>query len=177
VKLSRRDALVALGATTLGAAGVGYGPAALAEGSDEGPATPGRIDATTAMAEVVYPPAVSVDEGFVRTQVFGRPEPLDGHFRGLADAIDTVEEFSASRFDAPVAALSRADRRQLLTDMGVNSVRASCDGTVAERVRYYLVGDLLYALFTHPRGGRLLGIPNPSGYPGGSELYRRGPDR
>jgi hypothetical protein len=51
------------------------------------------------------------------------------------------------------------------------------DGTDAGRVRYYVVNELLYALYASPTGGELVGIENPRGYPGGTASYRRGPDR
>ncbi|WP_254538080.1 gluconate 2-dehydrogenase subunit 3 family protein [Halomarina litorea] len=175
--LSRRDALAALAGTTLGATALGYGPGALAaDGADE-PATDARVAAATAVAAVVYPSAVTVDASFVRRRVFGRPEPLPGHFDGLARAIDTVDEFCVARFDRPVAALDPADRHRALAQLGVYAVHANPEGSVAERVRYYLVNDLLYALFTHPTGGELLGNPNPPGWPGGTDVYQRGPGR
>ncbi|MEA5408870.1 hypothetical protein VB773_15715 [Haloarculaceae archaeon H-GB2-1] len=49
------------------------------------------------------------------------------------------------------------------------------DGTTAERVRYYLVNEPLYALYASPTGGTLVGIENPQGHPGGTESYQRGP--
>lgn len=175
--LTRRDALVAIAGTTLGATALGYGPGLLAAETDDEPATDARVAATTAVAAVVYPSAVSVDESFVRRRVFGRPEPLPGHFEGLAAAVDTVDEFCVARFDRPVAALDPADRHRALVELGVYAVHANREGSVAERVRYYLVNDLLYALFTHPTGGELLGNPNPPGWPGGIDVYQRGPAR
>jgi hypothetical protein len=174
--LSRRDALVAIAGSTLGATAVGYGPEALAE-ADDRVATPGRVAAATAVAEVVYPTAVDVDESFVRTRVFGRPEPLPGHFDGLAAAVDAVDAYCLSRFDRAVADLPASHRHRALDELGVYDVHATSEGTLAERVRYFLVNDLLYALFTHPVGGRLLGVANPPGHPGGLDVYQRGPGR
>jgi hypothetical protein len=42
-------------------------------------------------------------------------------------------------------------------------------------VRYYVVNELLYALYTSPTGGELVGIENPQGHPGGHESYQHEP--
>jgi hypothetical protein len=60
--------------------------------------------------------------------------------------------------------------------MGVDLVDPDPDGFSAERVRFYLVNELLYALYSSPTGGTLLGLENPQGYPGGSESYQQGPE-
>ena len=73
-----------------------------------------------------------------------------------------MSEFSAGR------------RRQVLQSMGVTTVHPTADGTTAEQVRFYLVNDLLYVLFTSPKSSELTGIDNPPGHPGGREAYRRG---
>jgi len=49
------------------------------------------------------------------------------------------------------------------------------DGTAAERVRFFVVNELLLALYASPTGGELVGIENPQGYAGGAESYQRGP--
>lgn len=169
MRLTRRDALVVLGGLAVGAGGVGSGEAAEIDVTDE------RVAAATAAAEVVYPSAVDVDREFVQTFLFERAEPRPGHFEGLADSIDAVERFARARFGERFASLSPGDRRRAFDRMGVYASHANPDGTTASRVRHYLVNDLLYALFTHPKGGDLLGVPNPPGHPGGTELYQRGP--
>jgi hypothetical protein len=59
--------------------------------------------------------------------------------------------------------------------MGVHTADEDPDGTTAERIRFYVVNELLFALYASPAGGRLVGIENPQGHPGGAESYRRGP--
>jgi len=44
------------------------------------------------------------------------------------------------------------------------------------RVRYYLVNDLLFALYSSPTGGKLVGIENPQGHPGGTGSYQQPPN-
>jgi hypothetical protein len=62
------------------------------------------------------------------------------------------------------------------SEMGLSITDPRPAGTDRERVRYYLVDELLYALYASPTGGRLLGIENPPGHPGGLDSYQRGPD-
>ena len=50
-------------------------------------------------------------------------------------------------------------------------------GTAPQRIRYYVLNGLLYALYASPRGAELVGSTNPEGYPGGQEAYQRRPDR
>jgi hypothetical protein len=42
-------------------------------------------------------------------------------------------------------------------------------------VRYYVVNELLLALYASPTGGELVGIENPQGHPGGTASYQQGP--
>jgi hypothetical protein len=59
--------------------------------------------------------------------------------------------------------------------MGVHTADPDSEGTDPERVRFHVVNELLYALYTSPTGGELVGIENPQGYPGGTASYREGP--
>lgn len=171
MNLTRRQALLALGGLGVGAGAYGYGFAAPARATED------RVATATAVAEVIYPSAVAVDRAFVERRLFGRVEPRRGHFDGLERAIDGLDGFARAEFGGTMSSLSPATRVRTLDELGVYAVHPSRDGTMAERVRYYLVNDLLYALFTHPAGGALIGVPNPPGHPGGSELYQRGPER
>lgn len=169
MNLTRRAALQGL-------VGVGVGVGVYRAVTD-GRASDDRVASATAVAEVVYPSAVDVDPTFVERRLFGRVEPTPGHLDGVARALDELDGVARAEFGAPMEALSLSDRRRVLEELGVFDVHPGRDGTLAERVRYYVVNDLLYALFTHPTGGSLMGIPNPPGHPGGNELYRRGPER
>ncbi|PSQ18424.1 hypothetical protein BRC99_00075 [Halobacteriales archaeon QS_7_69_60] len=75
-----------------------------------------------------------------------------------------------------------AERRAAGDDDHARGVRAAVDtaaevpdGSTAERVRYYVVNDLLMALYASPTGGELVGLENPRGHPGGTDSYQRGP--
>ncbi|TKX87441.1 gluconate 2-dehydrogenase subunit 3 family protein [Halorubrum sp. SS5] len=183
MELTRRDAAAALAA--IGATGgVALGVRRTADdGGSEGAATwdgdgtPGDEavrTAMTAVARTVYPDAVSGVEAFVETFLDGR---LDGsaHGEGIRSAVAEVESAGRSWYGAPVAELSAADRDALLRELGADVAEENPDGTAAERVRYYVVNELLLALYSSPTGGELVGIENPQGYAGGAESYQRGP--
>ena len=183
MELTRRDAaaaLAAIGATggvALGvrrAGGDGKESEGVA-GDGEGPSDDGAIRETmTAVAGVVYPEPVTGIEAFVDAFLDGR---LDGsaHGEGIRAAVAEVESAARSWYDAPVADLSPADRDELLRELGADTAEEDPDGTTAERVRYYVVNELLLALYSSPTGGELVGIENPQGHAGGAESYQRGP--
>ena len=179
MNLTRRDAIAALAG-----AGVvtGSGAAAFARRVDdadesEPPSSPdATLDTLVATAEVVYPSTVEGIQPFVETYSLGRIEGRDSYREGVGEAAAQLDTHATLWFDADsFSALSPAERDDLLHEMGVHTAEAQPDGTIAERVRFYVVNDLLYALYTSPTGGELVGIENPQGYPGGTESYREGP--
>jgi hypothetical protein len=186
MELTRRDAaaaLAAIGATggiTLGARRIrregGDGPETDDgdQETDEGPSD-GRVRATlTAVAEVVYPSEVSGIEAFVGEFLDGR---LSGgtHAEGVRTAVSELDELARSWHGGRVTELSAEKRDRLLREVGADSAEEDPNGTTAERVRYYVVNELLLALYTSPTGGELVGIENPQGHPGGTGSYKRGP--
>lgn len=173
MELTRRDALVALGAVGTGTAVVGLGVGELGGGSDE---TDGdRVRETlVAAAEVVYPSGLSGIEAFVGTFLEGRLDRED-HAAGLREAVEELDELAVEWYDDRFARLSPKERDRFLREVGAHTAEESPDGTTAQRVRYYVVNELLLALYSSPTGGELVGLENPQGHPGGVESYRRGP--
>ncbi|TKX74254.1 gluconate 2-dehydrogenase subunit 3 family protein [Halorubrum sp. GN11_10-6_MGM] len=185
MELTRRDAAAALAA--IGATGgVALGVRRTTGGADSGaggpdPSSDGAAlsdeavrEAMTAVARVVYPEAVSGVDAFVGGFLDGR---LDGsaHAAGVRAAAAEVESAARSWYDSPVTDLSPAERDGLLRELGADVADENPDGTTAERVRFFVVNELLLALYASPTGGELVGIENPQGYAGGAESYRRGP--
>lgn len=164
MKLTRRDALAAL---------AGAGSAALAGcgGSESTPSPP--IDGVVAVAGAVYPSEVTGRREFVETYVRGRARGATGYREALDRTVSDLDATAREWYGDPLPALSRADRDALLREVGADTAEPRPDGTLAERTRYYLVNDLLYALYTSPTGGELVGIQNPPGYPGGTASYHR----
>jgi hypothetical protein len=178
MELSRRDALAALAVAGAGAAvygavgGDGDGDADATPPADDG-VPEGTVATLTAVAQVVYPDAVEGVESFVRTYVRGRVAGDEARREGLVATVQELDSTARDWFDAPMTDLDPATRDDLLRDLGVDVADPAPDGNLSDRVRFHVVNELLYALYASPTGGRLVGIENPIGHPGGTESYRR----
>lgn len=182
MRLTRRDALAALSA--IGAGGVAgcSAPNADAEASStpsdgDGPELgEDELETLVALAEVLYPSEVenvaAFVETYVRPRVRERPEHGDGILDAVATLDDDAHEFEGERY----AALDATTREALLREMAVDTAAPDPRGEDHERVRYYLVNDLLFGLYASPTGASLAGLENPPGYPGGTASYQRGPE-
>jgi hypothetical protein len=179
--LTRRDAMAALTAagasTALGGtlswaalasdgAGDGGGP----EGFDER-----QRETLVALAEHLYPSAVSGIPEFVERYTVGRVRDRTEYAAGMRGALDTLDEYAVRWAEDRFAALAPDRRGALLSSMGVTIATPEPDGLDPERVRFYLVNELLFALYSSPTGGGLVGIENPQGHPGGTTSYRQPP--
>ena len=180
MELTRRDAVAALAAIG-GAGGVawvasqqGDRPAESSPSDADLPADEQVRETLVAIGEVVYPSELSGVAAFVETFADARlaEEP---HATGVREAVATVEELGESWHGARVTELPPETREQLLREVGADTAEEDPDGTDAERVRYYVVNELLLALYSSPTGGELVGIENPQGHPGGTGSYQQGP--
>jgi hypothetical protein len=174
MRLTRRDAVAALAA-----AGVAVGGGALARplrdaGGSEGPLSDRAVETLVAAAAVLYPSDVENVGEFVARYARGRAEDRPAHAAGVADAAAYLDAYADAWHDEPFAALEPATRDEALRGMGADTADPDPDGSDVEQVRYYVVNELLYALYASPTGGRLVGIENPQGHPGGLASYRRG---
>jgi hypothetical protein len=176
MRLTRRHALAALGlAGTGGVLGVASGVAGRgAPRADDG----ARLDRTArdtlvAAAEVLYPSVVTGHREFVGTYALGRTAGREAYRAGLAAALAELDAAARDWYDAPFARLGPETRDRLLRELGADTADPDPGGTVSERLRLYVVEELLYALYASPAGGGLVGIENPTGYPGGTASYRR----
>ncbi|MEF8840689.1 MAG: gluconate 2-dehydrogenase subunit 3 family protein [Haloarculaceae archaeon] len=181
MELTRRDALAALASAGV----VGGGGAAVfarerregtdGESSERGTADPRVPDALVATAEVVYPDEVSGVREFVETYSLGRLEGRADYRTGVREAVAELDDHARAWYGEGYTSLDPDTRDDLLRSMGVDAAEEDPEGTAAEQVRFYAVNELLFALYSSPAGGRLVGIENPQGHPGGIESYRRGP--
>jgi len=173
MELTRRDAVAALAA-----AGIAGGGALAAERTglleDEEADVP-VTETMVAAAEAVYPTAVTGVREFVETYVIGRAEDRPGYQEGIVEATAVLNEDARTWTDSAFVDLTVAERDELLHEMSVDVVDPDPDGIAAERIRFYVVNELQYALYTSPTGGRLVGIENPQGHPGGLGSYQQGP--
>ena len=174
MQLTRRDAVRALGTTAV-AGGLGI---AVAEREHRALETTDRSVTTktmrrlVAIANTIYPSQVEVTEGYVKAYVSRLPDERREATVASIDAIARAVERTGAE---PLASASSATVDVTLRRMGVDRVDADPDGTVAERVRFYVTNSLLYLLFTTPKGSRLVGIDNPVGHPGGFRSYQEEP--
>nr|WP_221625815.1 gluconate 2-dehydrogenase subunit 3 family protein [Halobellus ruber] len=185
--MTRRDALAALSA--VGAA-VGGGVLAgrfdppraddAAGNGDEATDADEGVSLSTdllalldAVAEVVYPDGVENRRAFVDSYVVGRVADRPDYRAGLREAAAQLDAVARDWYDAPYADLDADTRDLLLRDLGVETADPDPEGPVTDRIRFFLVNDPLFAFYTSPTGGRLVGIENPIGYPGGIESYQR----
>jgi hypothetical protein len=182
MELTRRDALAALAASgvAVGTGAVLTGePFADGDNSDDASAadaTPeDRMATLLAVAEVVYPSGLSGVEEFVRTYALGRLEDRPDYRRGMVAALSTLDDYARSWDDGDFRDLDAETRASVLDEMGVDTANPDPDGSDPARVRFYVVNDLLFALYASPTGGELVGIENPQGHPGGTDSYQRGP--
>jgi hypothetical protein len=184
VELTRRDALAALsaaGATIGGSVLVGRlePPRANARGpsDDAGSATPelstDLLDLLDAVAAVVYPDGVAGRRAFVESYVLGRTADRPEYRDGLREAAAQLDAVARDWCGEPYATLNPDVRDRVLRDLGVETADPDPEGPITDRIRFYLVNDLLFAFYSSPTGGRLVGIENPIGHPGGIESYQR----
>lgn len=178
MELTRRDALGALisaGVLTGGAAAaLSRDLAVEVDGSPDGEAV---LTTLVDVAEVVYPSAVSNVPAFVETYASERFETRPERFAAVQAVVGDLDEYTRTFTDAEqFTALEAGRQDDLLQEMGANTADPDPAGRTAERVRYYLINEVLFALYASPTGGKLVGIENPQGHPGGTHSYRRGPD-
>jgi hypothetical protein len=175
MRLTRRDAMAAL--ATLGATSLA-GCSGEGETEDPTPVSSAlndeRLTALAAAAVVLFPSGVDGHDEFVSAYVDGRTAGRQSYREGVAAAVDDLNDVAREWHDEAFADLSTDARDDLLRELGVDTADSDPDGPVSERIRHYVVEELLYAFYASPVGGRLVGIENPVGHPGGTESYQRG---
>lgn len=195
-ELTRRDALAALATTgaVVGGAALtwdaldgddgdatdgtdsGDGNDGAGETSDEPTFTAHERETLLAVARTVYPSDVSGIDSFVESYVVGRVTDRPERAAGMRESLAYLDEYARRWFDATFVEMSPAERDETLNAMGADVVEPEPTGIDPARLRFYLINELLYALYASPTGGTLLGLENPQGYPGGTESYQRGPE-
>jgi hypothetical protein len=188
VELTRRDALAALaavGATVGGGVlAARFDPPRADDGAagGTGDSTDGDaavslstdlLDLLDAVAEVVYPDGVANRRAFVDSYVVGRVAERQAYREGLREAAAQLDAVARDWHDAPYADLDADIRDRILRNLGIETAEPDPEGPISDRIRFYIVNDLLFAFYSSPTGGRLVGIENPIGHPGGIESYQQ----
>ncbi|WP_410764897.1 gluconate 2-dehydrogenase subunit 3 family protein [Haloferax sp. DFSO60] len=174
MRLTRRDALAVLAG--LGIAG---GGAAIVDTYDpptadaaDGSQTVDVVETMVAAGQVVYPSGVEGIGEFVETYVVGRASDEKREL-GFTETVAELDAVARDWHGAPFVDLDVETRETLLQQLGTKTADPVPDGTLSERIRFHVVNELLYAFYSSPTGGELVGIENPIGYGGGTESYQR----
>jgi hypothetical protein len=174
MKLTRRDAVAALAAAGAAVAGGALLDDVRPPRNDTADGVDESVLATlTAAAEVLYPSSVEGHREFVEAYVLGRIRHRAEYREGVAEAAAQLDATARDWEDSSFAALDPAGRDDLLRSLGVDTADPDPDGPISERIRRYVVNELLFAFYASPAGGRLVGVENPVGHPGGIESYQR----
>lgn len=168
MKLNRRDALVALGG--LGLTSVSW---LRQVDRDDVSLADDDVQALVALAETLYPSEVEVDSAFIRTYVTGQRALDEEYPAAVKAALEEVEKRARRRTGTGLTELTPERRGGVLRATGADRAFPNPEGTDAQRIRYYIINNLLYALYTTEKGGKLVGNPNPPGHPGGTTSYQR----
>lgn len=134
------------------------------------------VDGMVATAAVVYPSDVTGTREFVETYLGGRRQDEAYSLAEVESLLAVVDRAARRDTGSRFEALSPARRGDVLRAVGAATAHPDPDGTRAQRLRYYLINDLLFALYSSPTGGELVGNESPPGHPGGLEAYQQGPD-
>lgn len=180
MELTRRDVVAALAASGIGsAAGCSQSTNGGADGetADRTPISDHDVDTLVAVADVVYPSDAENVREFVEEYSAERVRADEAYARGVAEAVRTLDDYVGNWGGEPYSALTAAEREETLDRMAVGAADPDPEGAPRERVRYYLVNELLFAFYSTPTGAGLAGLENPPGHPGGTRSYRRGPTR
>lgn len=178
MELSRRDALAALASVGIGStAGCAVPVIDDDSGVSASPSPVGDHELATlvAVASVVYPSDVDNVTSFVHIYVSGRIENDTESAQGITAGVEALDDYAREFYDDEYVALSPESRLDVLDYMSVDVAEPAPAGTVAQRVRYHVVNELLYAFYASPTGAKLAGLENPPGHPGGIGSYREGP--
>jgi hypothetical protein len=164
----------------LAAAGVaaGGGSALLAATDDESgdpPLADDTMGTLVAAAEVLYPSGVDDIETFVTRYIQPRAAADSERAAAIADSVAYLDTYTKAWYETAFVSLSPPDRSEALNRMGADAADPDPAGSDVERVRYYVVNELLFALYSSPTGGELVGLENPRGHAGGLSSYQRGP--
>lgn len=173
-ELTRRDALKALGVAGIATAG---GIAALSDRDrEDGPLSRHERETVHVVAQLVYPSAVTGVREFVETYLAGRLADDPDRADEISDAVAALDGYATDWEGKQFVDLDPETQDETLHAFGVAIADPDPYGDPRERVRYYLVNDLQFALYSSPTGGQLVGIENPQGHPGGTESYQRPPE-
>lgn len=158
--LTRRDAIGALTAAGIGSVA---GCSSLF-GDDD---TDHELATMRALATVLYPSQIEVTDEFLGTYLYGRIVDEAAYETELQAAVETLDGLAEDQHGAQFRTLDTSQQRSVITGTEIRSSASNADGTAVEQLNYHLVYELLFACYSSPTGGGLVGNENPRGWPGG----------
>ena len=175
MQLTRRDAILALagGGVAVGAKSIAEGAMGTSPGGTDDSLSAMSLDTLLAAADVLYPDQVDPSREFVETYTTRR---FSDQFTEMEAAIDSLRQTARRETGRRFETLPPARRDAVLRATGADRAYPDPGGTTPQRLRYFVVNGLLYALYSTPRGAELVGSANPEGYPGGQEAYQEEPE-
>ena len=160
MELTRRDAV-----TALTAAGITATAGCSGLSGSSGDADPTTV--LVGLAEVLYPSEVEPTADFIETFMFGRISDEESYRKDLTDGIETLNRLASEQQGGDFHTLSPGQRTAVIENTDLRTGPSEPDGSDVERVNYYLLDELLFAFYSSPTGGDLIGNQNPRGFPGG----------
>jgi hypothetical protein len=112
--------------------------------------TRAEVDQLIAVADNVYPSELTEHETFVESYVTGLPGERQ---RSVSSTLTELDTYARRTRGAPLADLSPDEREGVLRELAVDRVGSDPEGFFPERVRYFVVNQLLYGLLKSPTGG------------------------
>ena len=161
MELTRRDAVTALTAAGITATA---GCSGLA-GDTAGDAEP--MDTLVGLADVLYPSDIEPTAEFIETFMYGRITDEESYREELTAGIETLNRLASDEQGGAFHTLSADQRRSVIENTDLRSGPSEPDGSDVARANYYLLDELLFAFYSSPTGGELIGNMNPRGFPGG----------
>ena len=172
IKLTKRDALAALAGLGMAIGLVQHRTHvhSLEEDIDQE-----DIQNLLAVCDVIFPRQVETTPEFVKTFVIGRIKFRPNYQKNLRASVSRINQVSNQKYGKDFYSLLFKTREKIFREMALDQVSPDPDGPMPNKVRYYVINELLFALYTSPIGGQLLGNENPIGYAGGLDAYQQAP--
>lgn len=181
MRLTRRDIIAALAASGVTIIGTKTAIESLDKNSkkewQDTPISKSKVEGMVTAAEILYPSQVENIEQFVTKYIKGRIEDDPDHVKEISDTFTYLNNYCKSWYKKNFADLNPQKRHKIFEQMNADSVTPNPKGSDVQRVRYYIINELLFALYTTPTGGELIGLENPPGHPGGLTSYQIKPQK
>ena len=125
------------------------------------------METLVGVADVLYPSEVEPTEDFIEAFMFGRITDEEAYRERLTAGIETLDQLADEEFGTAFVGLGADQRVALFEETALRSGESVHDGTDIEQLNYHILDELLFAFYSSPKGGKLVGNPNPRGFPGG----------